>query len=1738
MQPLDQSQPLPALPQTATQPREAGLLGRIGARFGGWAIGWAAKRDAPALDGRAIQIKNASCGKLISDISNTMTQIILKKADSAFVSGGREEIRQAMEDLLNHVFSTLATEELGEEELTDDELADHFFTSILKKVIKEFEKPDIDTKQHFKNIADELLKKAFPEGVEDKKIPILLRKLLGGNALLQWVAQKKLETDQDLSWEGMTNLFAEHLEGIYTSLTKSAENGPNEQVAPGVTTLIQAIIKKIDTSTKETTSIPLQISQLNDESNTFVTKFLTRLLQGQFTRNEDAELLTKARGWLLTHMQTSLQAVYTTIFACRPGQTADERRTEFADNLTSQACKILPQTRQRIKDIDDMDVDAVKMQLLAWVEDPSRSFHQAQIEQTITTLNEREQSHSEAKELLKSITAFLSIERILAQELNPEKLQPLLPPFLSAKTVFDQIYSFTSPYLVEIITQSNDIQTKGQEATLALNTQGADEITGWIDSALKMARGLLETKAEAHTLTPTGFTFIDDLIAYAVKPGVLPSGTETKAYIDSQLKNIIVIIIKQAVESQENGLAQPEKAIADLIDSILTKGQEATLALIEAKKTSPEEKRTQSLHLAQELGITLKPDALNDAMSNSTFEMLFMTKASRTILESIITKELFNSLLPKFLRKNDLFEGVADLLCSYLKGLSLQTEKINGYANAQELTLQVPQLKTMLTSLTQKVVANLKAQPQRAVGSSFNKLKVHLLQGKGLQNLVENALPKIVEAFIAYHVNPKDGLTSEKRTAQFFMQIVTKAQIGFDKVDAYAAAPDKTAWLEEHGYIEAVLSEYRKKHDLPPSQHIDISSFLLHEASEHLVSSLLPKELLHKLIPEEFAIFKVDELLAKLCYDYIEDAYNYADTMKQLATEHDSSQAEALTDLQKYLETQIQDYFHGQVNEEQTWIEEVTKQIFTLDNPEQKTLLLKFTTNIYFGAIGFVLKNAEGSEISNNLLNTFAPIARNAQKMFLILNSTDADANKLSQLKITPDDITDYLQATGKENYEIDHLAYWIAARTALENIFPGDEWDKRIPDFLRTVLTKETAANFATKAYEAVHATQTVLQKSAEQGSNAVKQKDGLEAFFKKYFFENIKELLRDIAKEGKPISPMLPAIADSFIKECFKDDTTSVGEIRDTVIQRLLDSIAAKLLTDDTPIIKKAQDLIACYKKGDNANTAALLLEVAVPKEVLETPIGSAAVSKIALKELTDCIGQIKKSEDTIVKEAREAKKYLYSLDGMKPFVKDIIDGLDNSLVKIAKGDEKLSNDFPEYIDTLLKTALLDETLSPTIKTALHNVVYIILQEVLTPKLGQSIENRVLEVGAELVSLYNAPDSQKTGTEWLKLLIPKERLKELLPEFLQNAITHDKLVKWFFVPYVEQVNTLQQNVVKENSIAPSNNVTRAQGYVQNLLLGYTKPTATKHGLLGFEGVVRELERSLLSTLIKDKDPNITPATQAYLKAAVGQITRTLEGDGILEPQFLAEALVTALPSLDKLPEDMPSNEDFPQMATEALLKKIFPNGKVDLPVPDVAKELVWEKATKAMQDFFIEITTPEKRLLWATDRLIGLTTDNEELIGKRLQEVENMRQEMKAGTFNPKIAEARFKRYTLEAAVRQVELKIQEEKLWGPLKWIKTQVAKAVTYLATRFSLRNRIYTFVADSSSDAKIRQFLWTFLTFTPPNPQRQRKELEEELRKRLKDSMATTSVAPRVMQNFLASQAASYLVDKNALDILC
>ncbi|MBS0638097.1 MAG: hypothetical protein JSS12_11360, partial [Verrucomicrobia bacterium] len=626
-----------------------------------------------------------------------------------------------------------------------------------------------------------------------------------------------------------------------------------------------------------------------------------------------------------------------------------------------------------------------------------------------------------------------------------------------------------------------------------------------------------------------------------------------------------------------------------------------------------------------------------------------------------------------------------------------------------------------------------------------------------------------------------------------------------------------------------------------------------------------------------------------------------------------------------------------------------------------------------FGALGVVLNNAQGEQ--SGLVVTLAPIIDIARKVFANIDNVDA--------LLTPsvEEIAAFEAATKKTHAnDKKEFAYWLLARRALD-IVSDDQWKKAVP-----IVKKEAAATLLMKLYETAHATQAVLKNKSASGANEVQKQKDLTQFVDTYFVKNIQELLVQLGGASEPLAKTLPVILDTLIKQSLAEPGV-IGEARNSALEQVIYTVMGKLLTDAKTPVEKVREIVACYNEGNNEAVARMLLKEALPEELAATPLGRVLVNEAAPIAIGILLNDIRASQKVIQQKGEEAKSYVNRIDeySMKPFVEGMLQALDGTLDEMAHDPKKLSEMLPDYMDGLIKGVFKDSALMPIIKEASHTAIYIVLQQVLTPKEGQSIQDRVAEVAAELIAIYDSNNPKESAAKWLKLLLPEATLKALLPEFLKKSITHEKLVEWFFEPYAKQIVNVTKAMHAENAIKPSDNVAKAQKFVQSQLQGAD--------LLGFGGAVADIQKKLL-------DPTALPEMQSYLNAAVGHVTRTLEKQQLLDPRFLSNALIAALPAMDTPIDGMP--DDIAPLATEKLLAKLFPGGQAELPIPEVAQAAVWKKLTEAIQGLFTDLTTADRRTLFMLDRLVPLATDDQNKIKTDLKLVGELRSRIIDGTLN----------------------------------------------------------------------------------------------------------------------------------------
>ncbi len=1652
--PIGQQAQAPAAPQPANPPPAPGFWGRLGDRAFNWALA-----HEQAVDLESFKIHHPECSKVIQNISHYVIEILVKESDNNdLLIRGSPRLEATIIELTEAIFLALGNNVEG-----DEALIDQVVIQIITAFQTEFAASGgALTKDSFRRIANQLFTIAFSErGVNDPRVPKLLR-----NDTASIIARTAIraKVGVDVSWDGVQNIFATFLEQVYNSLTKARVKG-QEAGPPGLDELLNTVVAKL----QEQTAVDLtNVTFLDDDSKAFLSKSITHILTA------DNETISGARNWIFTTLKTSIKAICTTIF----GNGDEKRLNEFADKLIGNLFAILPKTWQKVKSLKNETAVAMLSDLVL----PTLQAESAKVklmdQKALTRLYTKlikECTHANTRELLqktlaklqpatlneaKEVLLFLDSQSKEVQELIKQNDGKKAKEFLASLEVTEALEGIFQdelkpenfqPLLPDFLsakvlfrriyglTSGYILDIMDQANSLQLQGVNAEKALTRNASGKRVAR-----------LVNQGLGYFWELFATKAKAKTIEPS-------DYQFINnfVNILFVPETLEKFPGVKVYIDSLAKNIIYTVLRdavgkeglkKPEQAIAGLIDATIKRAQDAVTKLL---------AREDLTEEELK------LELDKAALEIISGIIKEEQFTALLPKFLAKFDLYSSVVTLFSDkVLHGLYLQAKQLTDVTQ-KKYTLP-EEVKPALTPIYELIQEQLEKQEKGPFASVLSQLGI----------LAQKTIPTLVESILAYHIHEEP---SEKHAATLLLQVANITQRGFERAKK---APQFEEWSKSQD--QAVLAEYRKANDIPPNQPFDVKDYILQETSQELFRLLLPQEVQQTIIPQKYLEFNIDKKLAGLCYSYIRQAYNYSEAVSELeAADKD------IESLQNFVIEQIE----LAVANPTTWEEKVVKELMAQAKGSAQNM--QFLLN--FGALGLLVRNATGKELSlpENLLETVKPIVTNASEGFKALNEK---ANVRNQLGISPAEIKAYKEATHKEVVEDAPLVYWVLARRTLENI-PVEDWKKAIP-----IFSKDTAATLAMKLYETAHKAQAVLVEKEAEGRALVQQQPGLTQFINEYLVKNLEELLVTLGQDPNKLTKVLPDVLDKFVKGILKDE--EVSSTRNLLLNRVIFTALYKLLSDEKKIPTKVQELIESYNQGNNSATAKLALDMILPEEIGATTLGKTLLKEALPETVSDFIEDIRVSQSKITEKAQAAEAYINSLEGLNTFVKTSLDGLGETLRRQAEKKEPLSKILPPFVDAIVKELLQDKTFNPVLAETLRKLGYIVLQQVLTPKKGQSIPDRVYEVLNTLIRIYRNPNPDEAAATWLKLLLPEEELKELLPEFLQSAITYEKLVKWFIGDYMKEIiATVEQ--VKVQAVDTDNDIKTAQSFVNRFLQDYTEPTAPKEGLIGFGGHLRDIEQKIL----KEEIPELT----TYIDATVSDIIRTLQANGSLSPDFLSNALSAALPMLNA-PPPVPSVQDI----TNALLLKLFgEQGERRLLVPDVIKSTVWEKLQKSLNKLFTELTTADTRVQFVLERLISMTSDDKVLVRKRLDELHA----------NPKNSEKLFRAYTEEVAIKQLEAQRKP----GFFNWITHFIIKAATILTLRLSLNKRLYAFISSPASDDKIKHFLLAIM---------QKQDVaQDHLKPNLKKALKANSLAPFPIRGILASAIQSTLKDQTILSFL-
>lgn len=782
---------------------------------------------------------------------------------------------------------------------------------------------------------------------------------------------------------------------------------------------------------------------------------------------------------------------------------------------------------------------------------------------------------------------------------------------------------------------------------------------------------------------------------------------------------------------------------------------------------------------------------------------------------------------------------------------------------------------------------------------------------------------------------------------------------------------------------------------------------------------------------------------------------------------------------------------------------------------------------------------------------------------------------------------------------------YWEAAYGAINSLITDDDWKELIPKLLHPLATKEAIADFAVPYVHALHKVQEPLQRKAEAGKARIDKlaaKDPeLLTFIDKMIFKKIDKTLDDMAKDPKKlVKEELPEAIDIFAKEVLKEDTNPhIAELKKALAERVVYLFANELLTPQAPkyavheptiglaadnIMSKVSDLVQTYQKLNKGKKEELktmpralaqaLLDTVLPtsggKEPLKTwdEIFTGKFKDIVSRD--EIINEIEKklievlhSVDVVKGKQERAMARIKELDqksgfsrggGLEEMVNTICKSIDETIDEFAYKKEKIIETQPLLVNDIAKLAFRDPNVSTVIKESAHALVAICISRLFLARPGQEAQH-LFEVMTRLFESYDPANPKATALAWVKELLPEkptDLLKEIVPPFLQDVLTHEfiaELLEEYVVEVKEVVDTIK------SAPAADQEVKTLQKFVKDTLVKFKDPKNAREGLSGFEGFVRTLEMAFMGLLSEDKEwakfKNAGSIVENFLN---GSIAKVMNGDRMLKlrnKQFLADALIDVLPTLGDVnakknlsgyPELKPEQlvdlsekglkklgldlKQFPDETKDAFKQRVqnkyfelqcgviaselaFPNGAKDLPIPKVAKEAVLPKIQEAIGGQIGRIVDRNERILFAID-FLGVEDENNKQVfaeeKKKLYALEDHLKATRKLTGNEeKAAEKLFKDRLHTFAMKTVEQSIPSTWI-NPFRWLAVNFTKVIVKMALAFGVSKQVWNFISNEKNDEKFRVAIWKFLTFAKQyEPKKKDKEEIEKDTEKLKEA---------------------------------
>lgn len=596
---------------------------------------------------------------------------------------------------------------------------------------------------------------------------------------------------------------------------------------------------------------------------------------------------------------------------------------------------------------------------------------------------------TEVKQFLKKIEYANTARSVLGHELKSERFTDYIPSFISAENLFDQIYEYIGEVALEFHEQQKIIKEKGDEALKFIEesekTNEIPELSTFVEELMKGAVSTVDDLAKKNQIDLAHGKFLNEMVcnllnedavipqdqAQAIESPVPSMGASglaangkkfAKQEAVKLIKNILMIAIKSAIDRTTKELGcKPAEAFSKLIENFVKKTQDGLSEIGKnCKDKSIEQKKKEIQDLAAKLKVDITLEDKDEKVLKQ-YRALLVKALSRELLENLMPKKLFDTLLLPMMRNAGLWEMITDeIVAPYIEGIS---ETLDAFQEASKedpkaskldpkdmkqlkLTGDSKQLEPLIEPLTAKAIqlvteikfgTLLKQNGESKLGKVNFKILDEMF-GKALEkggqitNLIQLALPAIIESVLAFHLNPKDGKTSQELAVELLWMVLETAHACYGKIDAIKAEDLDLEALKEEFKGSEELNEKNKKENIEAyckesKPKVDAATALndkqfyiwlkinreMKAGLKAMMDKVLPEALWKRYVPQQFEELISREKVGAILLDYLKEGYAHAGKMRAMVNQgkthlrkEDAGKAEGEdSDLQKFIEQKV-----------------------------------------------------------------------------------------------------------------------------------------------------------------------------------------------------------------------------------------------------------------------------------------------------------------------------------------------------------------------------------------------------------------------------------------------------------------------------------------------------------------------------------------------------------------------------------------------------------------------------------------------------------------------------------------------------------------------------------------------------------------------------------------------------------------------------------------------------------------